>query len=235
MHSKNRATIGRTRHFGNARAFTIIELLVVIAIISILVGLVLGAMHQARLMTKRTICASNVRQIVLATSLYLEDSAQTFFWRGSDINTEGMDWYVYGGRETGNLYTGQGGIFNNIVPRPINAYMSNKLEGFRCPHDTDPLAWAMGNTHFDWVGNSYSFNSIGHPYNTAPFDPNKGLSGRRTDQLSRPTRTVMYMDTSIHKDPGSWHGKSGNIAFVDGHVEFVGLPPVTDTDFAWDP
>jgi prepilin-type processing-associated H-X9-DG protein len=45
----------------------------------------------------------------------------------------------------------------------------------------------------------------------------------------------MYMDTSLHKAPGTWHGEEGNIALADGHVEFRGLPADDDTAYSWNP
>src|SRR3954453_3533356 len=104
------------------KAFSLIELLVVIGIIGIMLAILMPALHRVRQQATILQCASNLRQIHQALNMYLNDYQGACFWRGQDINTEGMDWYCYGGREAGNTDKIQENLFNRIVPRPLNKY-----------------------------------------------------------------------------------------------------------------
>jgi prepilin-type N-terminal cleavage/methylation domain-containing protein/prepilin-type processing-associated H-X9-DG protein len=64
-----RDNIGRTKP-----GFTLIELLVVIAIIAILAALLLPALSRAKKSAKRATCVSNLKQLGLATAMYVMDN-----------------------------------------------------------------------------------------------------------------------------------------------------------------
>ena len=65
------------QHCGR-RAFTLVEMLVVLAIISILSSMILPSLGRAREGGRRAACASNLRQIGLAFSLYVDDNEERY-------------------------------------------------------------------------------------------------------------------------------------------------------------
>lgn len=214
-------------------SFTLVELLVIISILGIMMGMLLPVLGRARERTKVVKCASNLRQIYSAFTMYLQDADEVVFWQSTNIALLGMDWYVYGGRETNNANTGQAGLFNNIVPRPLNQYANNRIELFHCPADNKSLLWAGGYTHFDWVGNSYNYNANGNPFGGG----GGGLNAIRFSSVRDPAKTVLFLDASLVKATNYWHpGGKANVCFADGHVVFMSRPSTPDgVDWTWNP
>ncbi|MDZ4815523.1 MAG: type II secretion system protein [Verrucomicrobiota bacterium] len=208
-------------------AFTLTELLVVIAVIGILAGITIPAVYKVRERAQIVKSTSNMRQIYIAFSAYLNDNEDKMFWRADDPGNDGMEWYVHGGRETNNANTGQSGIFNRISPRPLNSYVGNHTDIFK--HPSDVLPNVGGVTHFESVGNDYAFNAMGYP---GVWDT--GLAGVYLSNIREPGRTIVFIESHLVKPNLKWAGgDKGNICLADGRIVWTTLPQYTGGQFLW--
>jgi prepilin-type N-terminal cleavage/methylation domain-containing protein/prepilin-type processing-associated H-X9-DG protein len=81
----------RARPFRETRGFTLIELLVVIAIIALLISLLLPSLAGARETARTTKCASNLRQLAIASLSYSHDQ-KGFYCSGAWDNRVEYSW-----------------------------------------------------------------------------------------------------------------------------------------------
>lgn len=75
------------------QAFSLIELLVVITIIAALASLLLPAVHVVREQANRTSCASNIRNLTIATFAYMDDNEGKLLEGGSSNQAANGEWY----------------------------------------------------------------------------------------------------------------------------------------------
>ncbi len=220
------------------RGFTLIELLVVIAIITLLLGVLLTALREARLISRRTACQSNLRQLAVTWQSYF-DSHDGRLLKGINANIN------YGGKQ-GAGAAAWGGDPDNPIRKPLNPYLQLEevspggCEVFRCPSDEGSNQ--IRPRHFDHYGTSYAMNVmlVGQTQLLIlPFDPcapvlfqvNQRLANHAISaQMPDPAKLILMGDfgwlntiTMWDTQRIEWHQKrcSHNLAFMDGHAAFT--------------
>jgi prepilin-type processing-associated H-X9-DG protein len=220
------------------RAFGLVELLATIALIALLLGMLLPTLARARESANRAKCLSNLRQLALAFTAYLNDNKGRFPRPAQNAVQTPEDWVHFQ-----SWRTPADGAIAKYLGEPFNPAV------YRCPSD-DPASHRK-----------FTFDSltVQYPYSYTVNEQICRIEWRgptlRVNQIRNPSEKILLIDEAATTiDDGCWawqahqggNGASdprnvlsnrhdrkaekaaharfgrGNAAFVDGHVEFIG-------------
>lgn len=178
--------------FRNSRGLTMIEMLVVIAAIVIISGLLFPMFKKVRESGQKAKCLSNLRQLGVAISLYIQDDAQGRYPRGNggcvDVrDLPGLLWRYIGQENESALWSGE-------------------LYEFRCPSNrkTNNLG-----ARTDGSGNQVDYSI------------NCNLWGQASvAKLGNSSIAVVLYDNGVD-DGENIHLDGANFLFADGHVQWI--------------
>jgi len=226
--------------------FTLIEMLVVIATIAILLAILLPAVRMVRVVAKRAVCQSNLKQLAYAWTMYLND----------------YDGYFYRKDNADVGYGGWKGLVN-LSPRPLNSFVDlndtlndeKSAKVFCCPADTGGVPWLTPREKaYRYLGTSYETNIFLirpssctiPPFLVKTMDLFSKICSRvgvlHISQVTASADRLLLMGDQgwlhqwrpmttsdiarwerVCKPYAEWHSKPEqyNMAFLDGHVAFI--------------
>lgn len=205
------------------RRFTLIELLVVVAIIGILASLLLPSLSRAREATKRAVCLSNMKQVGLGVSIYIEDG---------ESSLPGPLYSLVRASYTSNSktlakYTAEVLGYAKADNSAVDELHRNTM--FMCPSFTSSVSGVE-------AANTIQFSTFGRDPDTniRYFGyPSTGEKPAKIGQVEDPTDTVAVKEIDNFYWPGSYggdvssqirHGLKGSRAirsalYFDGHAK----------------
>ena len=222
--------LGNKLRVGFHRAFTLIELLVVIAILGLLVALLFPVLSKGREAGKRAACASNIRQIVVGCTMYASD------------NKGYLPFAITFGDDKGYMNMGEPPVWlQDVLTNYVFGVQGKMSQIFRCPGAKNfGSGWLLlpaqvqyrYNCYFAGGGYYTGGDLPGDKGNVYPPGNTSGVNsgGKRIEAIPSPGRAVLVYDMAWPDwDKNQYPHNGINVAYVDGHVEYVTIPVFTSS------
>jgi prepilin-type N-terminal cleavage/methylation domain-containing protein/prepilin-type processing-associated H-X9-DG protein len=192
------------------RGFTLIELLVVIAIIAILAAMLLPTLSRSKLAARRILCLNNLKQLCLASALYVEDHEGYY-----PSSNAAYRWPQAMRPDYQNLRL-------LVCPddRSVSASANDALSADAAPRSFLLNGW---NDYFDAMPQPVLFeimpeSVIAQPTETVVFGEKEEDAGDFLMDI-RSGNELTVLDQTRHGGPGA--GGGANYAFADGSARFL--------------
>jgi len=209
---------------------TLIELLVVIAIIAILAAMLLPALSRAKDKAKAAQCMSNLKQVIVAATMYAQDNRETYFHTGDGNMPNEGQWFLSPPRPP--LAASDMGVW--LQPTDGYAYwalgyldyFSKNRKVFRCPSSIHPDEWHDDGRYFPsefWENSTYGV----HQYllKSGGFDTAETPTIKKVTSYQDPTKMIFCQDAAEQK----MEGGSDSIGLFPGSsailTQWISDPP----------
>ncbi|MEW6252727.1 MAG: prepilin-type N-terminal cleavage/methylation domain-containing protein [Planctomycetota bacterium] len=222
--------------------FTLIELLVVAAVLAVLVSVLLPALGAARGQARRSVCASNVRQVAIANLTYATENGGRYCPGAPGMARENR-------RRWHGTRTNPGAAFDP-ERGPLARHLGGDGRVRACPSFAQFVR--AGAAAFELGGGGYGYNQayLGRVLRQTGRGGSQVITdelGAPAERVRRPAETLMFVDTAFaalecglieysfaeprfqpesgllqyRADPSLHfrHAGLGNVAWCDGHVD----------------